>query len=217
LEAWLDELIEAVGRPGLVVVDASANLILQDNPPPLPGTEAKVAGGNPHTWLDPVISQQQVRTILTALRQADPGNAAVYEANAKTYLARLQELDHEFQTVLEPLPAKNLVTFHDAFPYLAARYGLHYVGCVSEFPEKDPSPAKLGALIDAIRKANAHILFAESGYAPELLHRIAEQTGANVSQLDTLEIGEGDAAAYLNRMRANLAALKTAFARPEGP
>ncbi len=219
LEAWLDDLIASVGRPGLQVVDASADLRLRKNPPALGGTDAGEPGGNPHTWLDPVLCQQQVRTILDALRQADPGNEAAYEANSNAYLERLRDLDAEFRAVLDPLPAKNLVTFHDAFPYLAARYGLHYVGCVAEFPEKDPSPAQLAALLDAIRDANAHVLFAESGYAPELLKRIADQTGAKVSELDTLEIGQGDASAYLDRMRANLAALQAAFARPrpQGP
>lgn len=115
---------------------------------------------------------------------------------------------------LDPLPNKNLVTFHDAFPYLATRYGLNYVGCVAEFPEKDPPPQQLAALIEAIRAAKPGVIFAESGYAPSLLTEIARQTGTRVSQLDTLEIGDGNADAYLKRMRNNLASLHTAFTTP---
>jgi ABC-type Zn uptake system ZnuABC Zn-binding protein ZnuA len=116
--------------------------------------------------------------------------------------------------VLAPLPNKNLVTFHDAFPYLATRYGLNYVGCVSQFPEKDPPPRQLAGLIDRIRVSKAGVIFAETGYAPGLLTEIARQTGTRVSELDTLEIGEGHASAYLDRMRGNLAALKAAFSQP---
>jgi ABC-type Zn uptake system ZnuABC Zn-binding protein ZnuA len=88
------------------------------------------------------------------------------------------------------------------------------VGCISEFPEKDPPPRQLAELIDAIRRAKVGVLFAESGYAPGLLTEIARQTGARVSQLDTLEIGEGHPTAYLDRMRDNLASLKAAFTQP---
>jgi ABC-type Zn uptake system ZnuABC Zn-binding protein ZnuA len=91
---------------------------------------------------------------------------------------------------------------------------LNYVGCISEFPEKDPPPQQLAALIEKIRAAKAGVLFAEADYAPGLLTEIARQTGARVSQLDTLEIGKGNAGAYLEKMRANLASLRAAFTAP---
>lgn len=76
---------------------------------------------------------------------------------------------------------------------------------------------QLAALVDAIRAAKVGVLFAESGYAPDLLQKIAAQTGARVPQLDTMELGAGHATAYLDRMRANLAALQAAFASPPAP
>lgn len=212
LESWLADLVDSAGRPDLTVVDLSDGLTLAENPAVFADTGTAEAGQNPHTWLDPVLAKQQVATILSALRKADPDNAASYAANAATYTAQLETLDADFRGTLGPLENKNLVTFHDAFPYLAARYGLNYIGCISEFPEKDPPPQQLAALVDAIRTQKVGVLFAETGYTPDLLDELARQTGARVSQLDTMELGLGTPTAYLERMRANLASLREAFA-----
>ena len=154
----------------------------------------------------------QVETLRDALCAADPDGTATYRKNAAAYLVRLRELDADFQRILGPLPSKKLVTFHDAFPYLAKRYGLASIGYISEFPERDPAPAELAALIDRIRAAGVKVLFAETGYEPALLQRVATESGAKVSTLDTLEVGHGGPDAYLTGMRKNLEALRAAFA-----
>jgi zinc/manganese transport system substrate-binding protein len=222
IEDWLDDLVKKSGNKNLVVVDTSKGIKLVESP-----EEIAIAGGghghhhhhghghggNPHIWLDPIIAQKQAANIVAALQKADQEHAAAYAENGKTYSAKLAALDTRYRATLAPLPNKNLVTFHDAFPYLAARYGLNYVGAIAEFPEKDPTPRQLASLVDKIRELKVGVLFAETGYAPGLLQRIAEQTGAKVSTLDTLEVGKGTPDAYLDRMEKNLASLKKAFAK----
>ena len=212
IEGWLEELVRKLGRKKPVVIDASKGATLLASPEEFQsGRRDSGYSENPHVWLDPLIAQQQVANILRALRKADPANAETYTRNAKSYLAKLKKLDADFKTAMDSLPNKNLVTFHDAFPYLARRYGLNYVGYISEFPEKDPTPKQLATLLDKIKTQRVGVLFAEANYAPRLLKRVAAQSGAKVSQLDTLEVGQGHASAYLDRMRANLAALRAAF------
>lgn len=212
IEGWLEELVRKLGRKKPVVIDASKGASLLASPKEIQtGSRDSGYGENPHVWLDPLIARQQVANILRALQRADSPNAKAYAHNAKAYLTRLRQLDEDFRTAMDSLPNKNLVTFHDAFPYLARRYGLNYVGYISEFPEKDPTPRQLATLIDRIKAHRIGVLFAEANYAPRLLKRVATQSGAKVSQLDTLEVGQGHATAYLDRMRANLAALREAF------
>lgn len=217
LEEWLNPLVSKAGNPKLVVVDASEGIRIQDGPEAIDGASTPANhdhhghDGNPHIWLDPVLSIKQVNNILQALVKADPANAASYKANATAYIAQLKKLDADFRATLQPIKNKNLVTFHDAFPYLAARYNLNYVGFLEEFPEKDPSPKLLANLVSKIRDLKIGVIFAENGYSPELLKKIAAQTGAKVSGLDTLEVGVGTANSYLERMQDNLASLKTAF------
>jgi zinc/manganese transport system substrate-binding protein len=225
IEEWLGELIKKSGNKNLVVVDTSKGIKLVESPEEIEighdhthaldheHSHSHGDGANPHIWLDPVIAKKQAANIVAALQKADPANASAYADNGKAYEAKLAALDSDYRTTLAPLPNKNLVTFHDAFPYLAARYKLNYVGAVSEFPEKDPTPKQLAALVDKIRSLKVGVLFAENGYAPGLLKKIAAETGAKVSELDTLEVGQGTATAYLDRMGANLESLRKAFAK----
>ena len=221
IEEWLGELIKKSGNKNLVVVDTSNGIKLVESPEEIEiGHSHSHAhdhvhgdGANPHIWLDPVIAKKQAANIVAALQKADPANASAYAQNGRAYEAKLSALDSDYRSTLAPLPNKNLVTFHDAFPYLAARYKLNYVGAISEFPEKDPTPKQLAALVDKIRRLKVGVLFAENGYAPGLLKKIASETGAKVSELDTLEVGQGTPTAYLDRMGANLESLRKAFGK----
>jgi len=221
IEEWLGELIKKSGNKNLVVVDTSKGIKLVESPEEIEighdhsHAHAHGDGANPHIWLDPVIAIKQAAKIVAALQKADPANASAYAQNGKVYEAKLSALalDSDYRSTLAPLPNKNLVTFHDAFPYLAARYKLNYVGAISEFPEKDPTPKQLAALVDKIRSLKVGVLFAENGYAPGLLKKIAGETGAKVSELDTLEVGQGTPTAYLDRMGANLESLRKAFGK----
>jgi zinc transport system substrate-binding protein len=228
MEPWLDDLIQQAARKDLRKVDLSTGIDLLENTDALDEEhdhdhddhddhdhdhDHDHGEHNPHLWLDPVLAIQQAETLRDALIAADPEGAATYQENAANYIATLRELDTAFQEILGPLPDKKLVTFHDAFPYLAKRYGLENIGYISRFPERDPAPAELAALIDRIRAADVKILFAESGYEPALLQRVATETGTKVSTLDTLEVGEPGSDAYLDGMRRNLETLRAAFAR----
>jgi zinc transport system substrate-binding protein len=212
MEPWLDDLIKQAAKRNLKKVDLSTGVELLNNPPALDGGHHHDHGEhNPHLWLDPVIAIQQVETLRDALMAADPEGTAIYQENAAGYIAKLRELDVDFQTILGPLPSKKLVTFHDAFPYLSKRYGFETIGYLSQFPERDPAPAELAALIKGIREHQVTVLFAETGYEPALLQRVAKDTGAKVSTLDTLEVGELGPDAYLIGMRKNLETLRAAF------
>jgi ABC-type Zn uptake system ZnuABC Zn-binding protein ZnuA len=238
LESWMDNLVENAANPNLVVVNTSAGITLREGSEALEletgedtqkdaahnhahedhshhghthGAHCDHEGENPHLWLDPVLALQQAQAILDALVKADPSNADFYKKNAEEYFARLRDLDSNFRETMSGLDNKKLVTFHDAFPYLSDRYGLEYVGYIEQFPEEDPSPKQLAALVKLIKENNIGVVFAEKGYSTILFQRIADQTGARVSELDTMEIGLGEADSYIRRMEENLAALKKAF------
>jgi len=220
IEEWLDDLVRSAGSARLKVVDTGAGVEKSTSPAviEMTGTGGDAGpghdhgeGANPHIWLDPVNAMEQTRAIARAFIAADPPNAAVYQSNANQYLAELGELDRDFRAAMAALPGKDLITFHDAFPYLAKRYGMNYVGYIEAFPEKDPTPAQLKSLIRAIQKHRVKVLFAEVGYSPAIFKSLAEQTGARVVELDTLEVGEADPNAYLSRMRNNLRALQKAW------
>ena len=197
LEGWLGKLLKKTGGKKPTIVDTSAGIELLTD--------------NPHIWLDPVNAHRQARNILDALLAADPDNAEIYRRNAAAYFAELEQLDADFRAMAASVADKNMVTLHDAFPYLAKRYGFDYLGYVEEFPEHDPRPDDLRALTETIRQRGVKVIFAETGYSPKLLAEIARQTGARVEELDTLETGEPTADAYLVGTRKNLETLRRAW------
>ena len=227
LENWLEKPLSKF-KDGKIVIDSSLGVDLLENPEVIELTAARgqekktkshnhdhnhdhCDGKNPHIWLDPINAQIQVKTILKGLIQADPKNKAGYEANAARYLKELQKLDEDFKNQVEVLKNKNLITFHDAFVYLAKRYGFKYIGCIEDFPEKSPSPQVLKSTVDLIRKYQVITVFVEAGYSQRSLQSIARESGAKIATLDTLEVGTSEAEAYVKRMRNNLEALKNAW------
>src|SRR5699024_6401036 len=81
---------------------------------------------DPHVWQDPIRAMTMVDNIAAALSEADPENAATYEANAEAYKATLEQTDAEIRAIIEEIPPENrrLVTNHDSLGYFADRYGL---------------------------------------------------------------------------------------------
>ncbi len=221
IEDWLNKALENFTKDHKAIIDTSEGVDLLENPEVIELTAERQGdshkhsetekGKNPHIWLDPVSAQIQVRNILKGLQKVDPINAKAYQTNAEIYLNELGKLNQDFKNQIEVLKNKNLITFHDAFPYLAKRYGFKYIACVEDFPEKSPSPQVIKSVVDLIRKNQVTTVFVEEGYSQRALQAIAKESGAKIATLDTIEVGVSEADAYLKRMRSNLETLKLAW------
>ena len=64
-------------------------------------------------------------------------------------------------------------------------------------------------LVERFIDRDAEFLYVPSGKVAA----VAAETGAKVSELDTLEVGQGTPTAYLDRMGANLESLRKAFGK----
>ncbi|MGQ9364853.1 zinc ABC transporter substrate-binding protein ZnuA [Azospirillum sp. ST 5-10] len=139
---------------------------------------------NAHLWLDPRNAKAIVATVADTLAAADPANAAAYRANAAAAAARLDALDGELAATLAPVKDKPFVVFHDAYPYLEARYGLNAVGAITVSPEQRPSARRLSEIRAKIAGLDAVCVFAEPQFEPKLVGTIVEGTGARTGVLD---------------------------------
>ncbi len=166
---------------------------------------------NPHVWLDPVFARHGVSNLLAVLQQVDPGNAAAYASNASAYLSRLLVLQDDLKMGIQRLPRRDIVTFHDAFPYFCRRFGIHLVGVIEEVPGASPSPRYLAELSKAIRENQVAALFVEPLVEIKLANQLARDLKIGVAVLDTLEASRLDTDSYENGMRANLRALQQAL------
>lgn len=221
LEAWFAKAIKAgdTTTPRKIVEVAAgvpAELLIRDVPAlHLDGDEAEAhvhqGPANPHLWLDPWFARHAVTNLLAALRQTDPANAATYEANAAGYIERLHALDREIETGLTGFSRREVVTFHDAFPYFCRRYQLKLVGVIEEVPGASPSPRYLAALSHVIRERQVGVIFTEPQFDAKLARQLARDLRIAVAGLDTLETGRLAASAYEDGMRANLRVLRSSL------
>ena len=163
--------------------------------------------GNPHVWLDPVLAQQQVANIRDELIAINPSNAAIYTSNANSYIQQLQELDNEFQQRLAPVQGCKFITFHDAFPYLAQRYGLEQEAII-EIPEDSITPKDIRRVRKAAKKYKVNALFTEPGIEDKRIEQISSDLNLPLEEIDPLESGETDPQYYFQVMQSNLEALE---------
>ncbi len=202
MESFLDKVIKM--QEGMTVIDASRGIDLMEED----------GEANPHVWLSITKNIEQVKNIRDQLKAADPAHADQYEANAETYLAKLEALKTEMHATLDDVPHKDIVTFHEAFPYFAEEFGLHILGVIEREPGADPTPAELETTIEQVKELPVKVLFAEPQYSPAAAETIARETGAKLYSLDPVVTGEAtpDAKdAYLDAMRKNMETLKEAL------
>lgn len=194
LDDWLDRMVASVG-PNASVVKLAVDL---------PGAQyvsGEDPGGppNPHLWLNVAYASGYVERIASALKEADPAHAATYDANAAAYRRTLARLDADVRAAIGRIPAANrrFVSFHDAFPYYAAAYGLTIVGVAVPAPGQDPSAQYTAQLIDAIRAAGVRAIFSEAQFPAKLVDQLAAATGARVySNLYDDSIGDPPITTY---------------------
>lgn len=142
---------------------------------------------DPHLWEDVRNAKAYVELIRDTLVDRDPAGADAYRANATRYLQRLNELDAYVRDRVASIPAdaRELITTHDAFGYLAAAYGLKVAGFVVPNPAQQPSAEQVQTLTDTIRSLDVPAVFAEPNLVRRatVLRQVARDQGARVCKL----------------------------------
>lgn len=202
MEDFMDKVTEQ--QKNLKVIDASRGIkLIHDE-----------EGDNPHVWLSVTDAIQQVRNIADQLKEADPAHADAYEKNVAAYIEKLTSLKTEMHAALDNVPHKDIVTFHEAFPYFAEEFHLNIIGVVEREPGTEPTPTELQETIEQVKGLSAKVLFTEPQYSPAAAETIARETGAKIYTLDPVVTGEATPAAkdaYLDTMRKNMNTLKEAL------
>ena len=169
---------------------------------------------NAHIWLDAANAQIMVANLAEGLIAALPEHAEAIAANRDAYLIRLSALDEELTEGLADLPRKDIITFHEAFPYFAQAYGLNVAAVVNREPGDALSPARLAELVQVVRNLGAPPLFVEPQYDDMAARTLSAETGAPVYQLDPVVTGPEEnipLTYYEDIMRQNMTVLQEAL------
>lgn len=201
MESFMDKITSQM--PDLKIIEASEGIPLIKGD----GNE----GDNPHVWLSITDAIIQVKTIGEQLAAIDTANAVKYQENTQAYIVKLEALRTKMHQALDEVQQRNIVTFHEAFPYFAKEFNLNIVGVIEREPGSAPSAKELSETIEQIKSLEIKALFAEPQYPVKAAEAIANETGAKVFTLDPIVTGPMEADSYTNLMESNLLTLQEAL------
>jgi zinc transport system substrate-binding protein len=178
------------------------------------GEDHPEGDADPHVWLDPLLMARVVDRIAEGLSEVDPAGSQEYVRRAEKFVDELRELHSEFDLGLATCDRRLLVTAHEAFGYLADRYGLQQEAIAGLSPEAEPDPRRLAELADLVRSTGTTTVFTEELVSPEVAQTLAREAGVATDVLDTLESAPeegGEGPGYVDRMRSNLGSIARAL------
>lgn len=228
-EPWLDRLVAASGFRGRRIVasdgitplalrDAHSHDHRQDH-----GKTTNAKGGradDPHLWHDLTRMQTYIGNIADGLAAADPAGADGYRTRGNAYAAELRALDGWAAAEIGRLPQahRKVITQHDAFGYLAARYQIVFMAPQGVTTQAEASAEAVGRLVRQIKRENVQALFFENIANPRLIEQIAREAKVKVGgrlYSDALSPPGGEADSFVKMYRLNITRLVAAMRRDE--
>lgn len=211
VDTWAEKIQNDLEKKGVTALKMSDHINSLKND----ADNKENPGYDPHFWLNPANAAKEAEVIAAALTTIDPAHAAEYQQNSDDYQAKLAGLDQAYQNGLADCSYNEIVTSHNAFNYLANRYGLRTFHILGLSPDEEPSPQVIAAVADIARQKNIKYIFFESLVSPKLSQTIANEIGAQTMELNPIEgltdaeIAQGED--YIGKMEANLTNLRIAL------
>lgn len=173
-----------------------------------------------HVWLSVKSSSIICSKIAEGLEKADPDNKSIYEANAKEYIAKLDELDNKYQEVVSGAKY-DTVLFGDRFPfrYLVDDYNLDYfaafVGCSAESEASFETITFLADKVDELGLKSILQIETSDGKIANTIKDNTKSKDQQVLTMDSMQSVTADelqsGVTYISVMESNLEVLKSAL------
>lgn len=170
---------------------------------------------NPHFWLDPMIFSEEVKIVRDALNAIDPAHGDAFRENADRFISALSNLDLHFLEGLSSCALHDIIVLHEAFGYIARRYGFSATSIVGISPEEEPSPKELVRIITLAREKGVRHIFSETIASPKFSEAVAREIGGSTLVLNPIESmtpsGVQSKQDYIFTMEMNLDNLRNAM------
>ena len=174
---------------------------------PMGITEGEYSGQpNPHAWMSLENALIYVDNIRDALSEHDPGNAAIYAANADAYKARITAAIAPLREAVLAVPEEQrwLASCEGAFSYLIRDFQMKELYLWPINADAQGTPQQVRKVIDAIRANRIPAIFCESTVSQAPAEQIARETGAaygGVLYVDSLTEADGPVPTYIDLLR----------------
>lgn len=222
LELWLGSFVNAVGRQevmpgGSRALDMSAGIhVLDANREVTTRAEGEMYfEGNPHYWLNPNNAPILAKTMAEKLTELAPEHQQDFERNRQAFVERLQQKIAQWQAQVAPFRGKELIAYHNEWPYFSEFTGLVTKHFLEPKPGIPPSPRQLQFIESYIQEQRIPAII-KAGHEPkEAAQQVAQRTGVSLIVL-CHTVGElPECVDYFTIFDYNIAAL-IAPLKPEG-
>lgn len=168
---------------------------------------------DPHVWLDPIRAKSMLENIARILIAAAPEHEEDFRRNLSQAQARLDQLHEQLTSGFAELKNRRVVTFHSAFVYLFARYGIILQAVLTPQPGQEPSIRYLRYVAQQLDRADQHVIFAEPQLSRTLADRFADEIGGSVVLLDPVggTFQNKECEGYAGMMRCNMKVIRNAL------
>jgi zinc/manganese transport system substrate-binding protein len=205
LEGWITRLVTVSGSKAPVVVAS-------DGVTPRNMMDRRESGQmvpDPHAWQSIANAKIYVANIRDALDAANPAGMSVYDANAKSYLLKLDALEQDVTQAIAKIPAarRKIITTHKAFGYFGDAYAMQFIAPEGLSTDAEPSAKDVARIIMQIREQKIPAVFLENISDPRLMRQIAAESGAKIGGTlysDALSGPKGPAGSYIDMLRNNV-------------
>ncbi|HEV8455095.1 MAG TPA: metal ABC transporter substrate-binding protein [Gemmatimonadales bacterium] len=215
---WMSLLVDGARNPkirmgGSGYVDVSKAIPVIDVPS---GNIDRSQGdvhplGNPHYWLDPDNAKRIARLFEDKFSELDPAGERTFEANRKSFEARLDAAERSWAAAVAKIKGKPVVAWHTSWRYFAEYTGLKIVGFMEPKPGVPPSPSHLAGLILTMQRTGAKVIVMEPFYDKKTADFVAAKTGATVLVLPPSVGGKKGLDDYLALMQYDISQLAAAL------
>lgn len=204
-EEFLGDLTQRM--PELATVDSSVGVTRLYAPD---AHSSHLTQANSHIWMSVKNAVVQVNNICDALKRLCPGRERELEENRLEYIKTLEELYEELVLAAGELSDARIITFHEAYDYMAQELSLNIAASIESEEGGEPTARELGELSELIKAQGINALFVEPYYSGSAADILSRETSAEVFVLNPMTSGDESLTAYEDTMRNNIAVLTAA-------
>ncbi|WP_299548824.1 zinc ABC transporter substrate-binding protein [uncultured Helicobacter sp.] len=145
--------------------------------------------GDTHIWLSPSNAKIIAKNIFEGLKAINPKKD--FSKNYHILITEIDLLDKQLKATLKDLPEhQKFVVFHPMLAYFARDYHLDEISI--EVEGKSPKMQEMIAVIEAIKKENLKIIFAQPEFSTKAAEFIAKESGAKLGYFSPLQTPWGE-------------------------
>ena len=213
LDLWAQQIIDGSRNRKVMVVDCSVEINKMEVP--TGQIDASMGDihrfGNPHYWLDPVNGKLIARMVAEKLINHDSKNAEQYQSNLTQFENDLNSAISMWTKRFSDLREKNIIFYHNSWPYFSKRFGLITVGFLEPKPGITPSPSQLNQVINQIKENEIEVIASESYFSDRAPKFIESKTNVRTVKLAQSVGAIEGADSYINLFETNLLILAKAY------